>query len=171
MLIVLISLFAPISGAHFNPASRSLWHSGAASPRARAATYIVAQIAGCCAGALLLALMFSPLQETSTHARAGAGQWISEVVARSACCVIQCRRSHSVPWLVAAESGAAYWFTASTSFANPAITIARTLSDTFAGIRPSDVPAFIVAQIIGMLLASACAGVSVRAACAPIFES
>ena len=94
------------------------------------------------------------LLQTSTHVRTGVAQWLSEVVATGGLIlVINCsRRSEDVPWLVAAWIGAAYWFTASTSFANPAIAIARSFTDTFAGIRPADVPGFVVAQIVGALL-------------------
>jgi glycerol uptake facilitator-like aquaporin len=161
VLVVLISLFAPISGAHFNPAVTVALAIRGQEHWSRAAAYVMAQIAGCCAGALLAHLMFSlPAWQLSTHARTGAGQWISEVVATFGllCAVFGSSRKRETPYLVAAWIGAAYWFTASTSFANPAITIARALSDTFAGIRPADVPAFITAQVAGMLLASASAG-------------
>ena len=156
-LFVLISVFAPISGAHFNPAVTITLAIRDRQPWSRASAYIAAQIAGCCIGAQLAHLMFSlPLSQLSTHARTGAGQWLSEIIATFGllCVVLLTRRSQDAPWRVAAWIGAAYWFTASTSFANPAITIARAMTDTFAGIRPGDVPAFIVAQGVGALLAA-----------------
>jgi glycerol uptake facilitator-like aquaporin len=159
-LAVLIGTLGPVSGAHFNPvvsliaALRRELHPG------QAAAYAAIQLAGCCAGAVLANVMFElPAIQASTQVRAGPAQWLSEFVA-TAGLVLVIRTSPSVreaAWRVAAWIGAAYWFTASTSFANPAITIARSLSDTFAGIRPADVPEFVVAQLAGaaagMLLA------------------
>jgi len=121
-----------------------------------AIAYGSVQIVGCCAGALLAHAMFDlPLIQHSLHARAGPAQCLSEGIATFGLLlvVLGCRRSEDAPWMVAAWIGAAYWFTASTSFANPAITIARSLSDTFAGIRPQDAPAFILSQLAGALLA------------------
>jgi glycerol uptake facilitator-like aquaporin len=113
-------------------------------------------VLGCCLGAMLAHAMFElPLLQSSVHVRTGAGQWLAEAVATFGLLlvVLGYRRAEDVPWMVAAWIGAAYWFTASTSFANPAITIARSLSDTFAGIRPADAPAFIAAQLVGALVA------------------
>jgi glycerol uptake facilitator-like aquaporin len=130
VLAVLIALLAPVSGAHFNPAVSLLQALRRAMPWHEAGAYGLVQVVGCCLGAILAHAMFGlPLLQASLHARSGPAQWLSEAVAA---------------WI-----GAAYWFTASTSFANPAITIARSLSNTFAGIRPQDVPAFIISQLIG----------------------
>jgi glycerol uptake facilitator-like aquaporin len=121
----------------------------------------VIQIAGCCAGAILAHAMFElPLIQTSLHARTGLAQWLSEIVATLGLLLVVLghRRAEDAPWMVAAWIGAAYWFTASTSFANPAITIARALSNTFSGIAPEDVPAFILAQFVGALAALLLAG-------------
>ena len=155
-LAVLIALLRPLSGAHFNPAvsfvltlcRRLSWRDCAA--------YTLVQVAGCCLGAVLAHAMFElPLLQFSTHGRAGLGQWIAEVIATLGLLLVVLghRRDEDVPWLVASWIGAAYWFTSSTSFANPAITVARSLSDTFAGIRPAEAPAFICAQFAGALLA------------------
>ncbi len=121
-----------------------------------AAAYVAIQILGCCAGAVLAHAMFSlPLIQSSLHARTGMGQWIAEFVATLGLLLVVLghRKAEDVPWMVAAWIGAAYWFTSSTSCANPAITIARALSNTFAGISPSHVPAFILAQLLGAFAA------------------
>jgi len=155
-LVVLITLFAPLSGAHFNPAVTLVQMLRRKLAPSEAALYTLAQVGGCCAGALLAHAMFSlPLVQSSTHARTGFGQWLAELVATFGLLIVilGARRAADTPWLVAGWIGAAYWFTASTSFANPAITIARSLSDTFAGIRPSDVPLFIAMQLLGALVA------------------
>jgi glycerol uptake facilitator-like aquaporin len=158
VLAVLIGLLGPLSGALFNPAV-SLIESLRGRLGARELLgYCAAQVAGCCAGALLAHLMFAlPVLQASTHVRAGPAQWLAEVVATFGLLlvVIGHRRSADAPWMVAGWIGAAYWFTASTSFANPAITIARSLTDTFSGIRPVDVPGFVVAQLAGALAALA----------------
>jgi glycerol uptake facilitator-like aquaporin len=155
VLATLIAMLGPVSGAHFNPVVSLVAVVRGDLRPVMAAGYIAVQITGCCAGALLANAMFAlPLVQASTHVRTGFGQWLAEVVA-TAGLVIVVLTSPSVresAWRVAAWIGAAYWFTASTSFANPAITIGRTLSDTFAGIRPVDVPGFIGAQLIGGLL-------------------
>ena len=153
-LAVLIGVLAPISGAHFNPAVSlvSLLRGQLSLPVA--AAYVVAQLLGCCLGAVLAHAMFElPLIQTATHARAGFGQLVSEIVATAGLvtAVLSCTTSRQAAWRVPAWIAAAYWFTASTSFANPAITVARALSDTFAGIRPLDVPAFIAMQTLGAL--------------------
>jgi glycerol uptake facilitator-like aquaporin len=156
VLAVLIALFAPVSGAHFNPAVTLVQAIRRELTWPEAVAYGSVQIASCCAGALLAHAMFQlPLFQHSLHARAGSAQCLSEGVATFGLLlvILGCRRSEDVPWMVAAWIGAAYWFTASTSFANPAITIARSLSDTFAGIRPQDAPAFILSQLVGALSA------------------
>jgi glycerol uptake facilitator-like aquaporin len=155
VLAVLINLLGPISGAHFNPAVTVVQALRSELPWRLAGAYVVAQICGCCLGTLLAHGMFGlPLLQTSSHVRAGFAQWLSEAVATGGLILVVTghRRASDAPWLVAAWIGAAYWFTASTSFANPAISIARSLSDSFAGIRPIDVPAFVAAQAIGALL-------------------
>ncbi len=163
-LAVLIGTLGPVSGAHFNPVVTLVAVLRRELSFSEGTAYATVQILGCCAGAVLANAMFGlPSIEFSTHERAGPAQWLSEFVA-TAGLVLVILTSQSVreaAWRVAAWIGAAYWFTASTSFANPAITIARALSDTFAGIRPADVPAFVLAQIagglVGMVLARALA--------------
>lgn len=156
VLAVLIALLGPISGAHFNPAVSLVQALRGELPWRTAGSYALIQIAGCCAGAVLAHAMFKlPLLQSSLHARTGIGQWLGEFVATFGLLliVIGHRRAEDAPWMVAAWIGAAYWFTSSTSFANPAITIARSLSNTFAGIAPAHVAAFIVAQLLGALAA------------------
>ena len=156
VLYTLITLLGPVSGAHFNPVV-----SGVEALRGHlrwrdAGAYTVGQILGCCAGAILAHLMFElPIWQTSTHVRTGAAQWLAESVATFGLLlvVIGHRLAEAAPGMVACWIGAAYWFTASTSFANPAITLARSLTNTFSGIRPADAPGFIVAQLIGALVA------------------
>jgi glycerol uptake facilitator-like aquaporin len=155
VLAVLIGLLAPVSGAHFNPAVSLVQALRRAMPWREAGAYVLVQVVGCCLGAMLAHAMFElPLVQSSTHVRAGAAQCLAEAVATCGLLLVVLghRRSQDAAWMVAAWIGAAYWFTASTSFANPAITIARSLSNTFAGIRPHDVPAFIAAQLIGALI-------------------
>jgi glycerol uptake facilitator-like aquaporin len=121
-----------------------------------AGPYVVVQILGCCLGVILAHAMFDlPWLQSSVHARTDVSQWLAEGVATFGLLLVVLghRRTQDAPWMVAAWIGAAYWFTASTSFANPAITIARSLSDTFAGIRPIDAPGLIAAQLAGALLA------------------
>jgi glycerol uptake facilitator-like aquaporin len=156
VLATLIALFAPVSGAQFNPAVSFVEALRGQLPWPHLPAYAGIQILGCCAGALLAHAMFElPALQTASHVRTGAGQWLAEAVATFGLVlvVVGNRKSRNAPWMVAAWIGAAYWFTASTSFANPAITIARSLSDTFAGIRPADVPAFIAAQFVGAVSA------------------
>jgi glycerol uptake facilitator-like aquaporin len=160
VLATLIALLGPISGAHFNPAVSIVEALRGRLSISKAACYIVVQIAGCCLGALLAHAMFElPLIQASLHLRTGPAQWLSEGVATAGLIlvVMGCSNPNEAAWRVAAWIGAAYWFTSSTSFANPAITIARSLSDTFAGIAPAHVPAFIASQlcgaIVGLLLA------------------
>ena len=140
VLAMLIAVFAPISGAHFNPAVTLVALTQKKVGASQAGIYIVVQIAGCCAGAVLAHVMFElPLVQASTHARFGVAQWISEIVA-TAGLVLVAFTSHSAKKKSHGESPrgspGAYWFTASTSFANPAITIGRSLTDTFSGIGP-----------------------------------
>lgn len=154
VLAVLIALLDPISGAHFNPAVSVVQGLRRILPWRDVAAYASVQIVGCCLGALLAHAMFAlPLVQSSLHVRTGAAQWLAEAVATCGLILVVLghRRSQDAPWMVAGWIGAAYWFTASTSFANPAITLARSLSDTFAGIRPIDAPAFIAAQLAGAL--------------------
>lgn len=151
----LIAVLGPISGAHFNPAVSLIQALRGRLSLANAAAYSLMQILGCCAGAWLAHAMFElPLLQTSTHMRTGMSQWLSEVVATAGLLVMVL--SSATPRVAAirvpAWIGAAYWFTASTSFANPAITIARSLSDTFSGIRPVDVAGFVLAQLLGAAL-------------------
>jgi glycerol uptake facilitator-like aquaporin len=156
VLATLIALLGPISGAHFNPAVSLVQGIRGLLPWGDVATYAVVQILGCCLGALLAHAMFElPWLQSSAHARTGASQWVAEAIATFGLILVVLghRRPQDAAWMVAAWIGAAYWFTASTSFANPAITIARSLSNTFSGIRPADVPAFVIAQLAGALLA------------------
>ena len=156
VLATLIALLGPVSGAHFNPAVSLVQALRGALTWREAAAYVPIQILGCCAGAVLAHAMFSlPLIQSSLHARTGMAQWIAEFVATLGLLLVVLghRKADDAPWMVAAWIGAAYWFTSSTSFANPAITIARALSNTFAGISPSHVPAFILAQVLGALAA------------------
>jgi glycerol uptake facilitator-like aquaporin len=154
VLAALIALLGPISGAHFNPAVSLIEAMRGRLSWPDAGRYAIAQIVGCCAGALLAHAMFEiPLWQASVHVRTGPAQWLAETVATFGLLlvVIGHRRAEDAPWMVACWIGAAYWFTASTSFANPAITIARSLTNTFSGIRPTDVPAFVGAQILGAI--------------------
>jgi glycerol uptake facilitator-like aquaporin len=154
VLAVLGRLFARVSGAHFNPAVSLVLALRHALTWREAGAYALAQVLGCCLGALLAHAMFElPLVQVSLHIRTGAAQWLAEAVATFGLLLIVLghRQSDDASWMVAGWIGAAYWFTASTSFANPAITIARALSDTFSGIRPADVPGYICAQSAGAL--------------------
>ncbi|HEX4492444.1 MAG TPA: MIP/aquaporin family protein [Acidimicrobiia bacterium] len=162
-LVAIILAFGPVSGAHFNPvvtlADRLL---GGISTRA-ACAYVGAQIAGGCVGAVVANLMFDLRAiNISTHARSSGGLWLGELVATFGLLLVilgVARRGRDAlaPFAVGGYIAAAYWFTSSTSFANPAVTIARTLSNTFAGIRPSSAPPFVVAEIAGALGAVALA--------------
>jgi glycerol uptake facilitator-like aquaporin len=155
VLATLIAVLGPISGAHFNPVVSAVALQRRQIDVRTAALYVFAQIAGCCAGAMLANVMFElPIVHASTHVRTGASQWLSEVVATAGLVFVAFRSAsaNEAAWRVSLWIGAAYWFTASTSFANPAITIGRSLSDTFAGIRPVDVPGFIGAQIAGAVV-------------------
>jgi glycerol uptake facilitator-like aquaporin len=155
-LATLIALLGPISGAHFNPAVSLVMAIGRKQTWSESIAYVIAQIVGCCLGAFLAHAMFElPLIQSSTHIRTGTSQWIAEFVATFGLLLVVLghRRTEDAPWMVAAWIGAAYWFTSSTSFANPAITIARSLSDTFSGIRLADTSGFVIAQITGALTA------------------
>jgi glycerol uptake facilitator-like aquaporin len=158
-LVVLILVFGPISGAHLNPAVSlaDAWQGGL--PWREVPAYVAAQVAGAFVGVAVAHGMFDlPVYAASTHARAGASQCFSEFIATFGLlatiwgCVRQ--RPSAVPYAVGAYITAAYWFTASTSFANPAVTLARAATNTFAGIRPLDAPGFIVAQLLGALVAT-----------------
>jgi glycerol uptake facilitator-like aquaporin len=157
-LVVLISIFGAVSGAHFNPAVSLTMLFLREMPLAAFLLYCLAQVLGGIAGTLLAHGMFElPLVQFSTHVRTGGGQWLAEFVAAFGLLltILTVRRSNpeNIPMLVGLYIAAAYWFTASTSFANPAVTIARAFTDTFAGIRPVDVPGFILAQLGGALAA------------------
>ena len=159
-LIALIIAFAPRSGAHFNPVvTLALAWRGEFSRREIFA-YVIAQMFGALAGVLAAHAMFDlPLLQASGTMRTSAAQWWSEAVATFGLVfvVLSCARNQAwaAPWAVGSYIAAAYWFTASTSFANPAVTIARSITDTFAGIRPYDAPAFILSQLVGAALAIA----------------
>jgi glycerol uptake facilitator-like aquaporin len=158
ILIVLITMFGPISGAHFNPAVTAVFALRKELPAADVAPYIVVQVAGAIMGVWLAHLMFDEtVLQLSSKVRAGPAQWLSESVAAFGLVLTILLTLRANPSNVAAAVGlyitAAYWFTASTSFANPAVTIARSLSDTFAGIRPADVIPFAIAQMIGAIAA------------------
>jgi glycerol uptake facilitator-like aquaporin len=158
-LLALILTFGPISGGHFNPAVTLVDAMECGVSWMVAACYIPAQCAGAVCGAVAAHLMFGlPLISLSSHARSGAAQTFSEFVATFGliCVIWGCTRQRSdmVAFAVAAYITAAYWFTSSTSFANPAVTIARSLSDTFAGIRPVDVLPFLTAQFAGAIAAT-----------------
>jgi glycerol uptake facilitator-like aquaporin len=156
VLATLIALLGPVSGGHFNPAASLVQALRGALPWRDAGAYALIQVLGCCVGAILAHAMFSlPLIQSSARERTGIAQWLAEFVATLGLLLVILghRKAQDAPWMVAAWIGAAYWFTSSTSFANPAITIARALSNTFAGISPSHVPAFILAQLLGALTA------------------
>jgi len=154
ILVVLITILGPISGAHLNPAVTLVFALRGEIAAALAAAYVLAQVAGGLLGSLLAHAMFElPIIEIATKARSGPGQWLAEAVATfgliaTILCGLRSGPS-AVPWLVGLYITAAYWFTASTSFANPAVAVARGFSDTFAGIRPLDVPAFVLAELAG----------------------
>ena len=158
-LVALILALGPVSGAHLNPvvtlADRVL--GGIAT--ADALVYMAAQVAGACVGAMLANLMFDlPAVTVSTHTRSSGALWLSEVIATFGLLlvilgVVRAGRTQVAAFAVGGYVAAAYWFTSSTGFANPAVTIGRSLTDTFTGIAPSSVPAFVLAQIVGGLLA------------------
>lgn len=158
MLVVLITLFGPVSGAHFNPVVTMVMAIKKHLPKSEAAIYIIVQILGGIAGTWLAHLMFDvPVIQLSDNARSGLPQYGSEIVATFGLLltilIASRHRPDSIAMLVGLYITAAYWFTSSTSFANPAVTIARSLTDSFSGIAYSDMPFFIIAQIIGALMA------------------
>ena len=160
-LVALILTFGGISGAHFNPAVSLAEASGGGLAWSDVPVYVVAQIVGAFVGVAIAHVMFGePLFFASRHARDGLPQLLGEFVATFGLLAVirGCgrHRADAVPYAVAAYITAAYWFTSSTSFANPAVTLARAASDTFAGIRPADAPGFIAAQLIGAAAATAC---------------
>jgi glycerol uptake facilitator-like aquaporin len=164
-LIALILALGPVSGAHFNPVVTlaDVWFKGL--PRREVLPYVGAQVSGAFVGVVIANLMFElPAVELSTTTRSGTGVWLAEVVATLGLLlvifgVVRSGRSSAAPFAVGAYIGAAYWFTSSTSFANPAVTIGRMFTDTFAGIAPSSDPAFLVAQLVGLVVAVALIGV------------
>ncbi len=162
ILVVLILIFGPVSGAHFNPAVTLAMAVRRELPWPDAAAYAMAQIAGAVAGVWVAHLMFElPLWQFSTTIRSGPGQWVAEFIATFGllltifgCAARAQEPAQETAYAVGLYITAAYWFTASTSFANPAVTLARALSDTFAGIAPGGVPAFIAVQVLGALAAA-----------------
>ncbi len=156
MLVVLITTLGPISGAHLNPAVSLVFAMRRELPAAEAGLYAVAQVAGGVVGTLAAHAMFAlPLVQASAHVRTGGAQWLSEGVATFGLVLTILAgirfEQRAVPWLVGLYITSAYWFTASTSFANPAVAVARSLTDTFSGIRPADLPGFVAAQLAGAL--------------------
>ena len=157
ILVILITIFRDLSGAHFNPAVTLVMALRREITGRTAMLYVLAQLVGAVLGTVLAHLMFdaSPLQ-LSEHVRSGPGQWLSEGVATFGLLLVILlgrRQPAALPALIGLYIGAAYWFTASTSFANPAVTVARALTQSFSGISAADVPGFIVAQLAGALLA------------------
>ncbi len=159
ILVVLILIFGPLSGAHFNPAVTLSFVMQGTLEKRIALLYLAAQIAGGLAGMLIAHAMFEePLFQASEKLRTGPAQWLAEFVATFGllATILGCVRFRveAVPYAVGLYITAGYWFTASTSFANPAVTIARSFTDTFSGIRPLDAPGFIIAQILGAVAAT-----------------
>ena len=150
-LYVLIEVLGPVSGAHFNPAVSLVMATRGALPWGSLTPYVLAQLFGAACGAWLVHAMFDmAILQTSTKLRGGAGQWLAEVVATAGLVLVILRTpAERVAAVVAAYIGAAYWFTASTSFANPAAACGRLFSDSFAGIAPTSVPGFVLAQLLG----------------------
>jgi glycerol uptake facilitator-like aquaporin len=153
-LFVLIEVLGPISGAHFNPVVTIAFGKQAGLPVPERALYVLMQLAGAAAGAMLANAMFDlPVLQWAAKARGGAGQWLAEVVATAGLVLVIARAGTGrAPALVAAYIGAAYWFTSSTSFANPAAAFGRMFSDTFAGISPASFTAFVASQVVGGLV-------------------
>lgn len=153
-LYILIEVFGPISGAHFNPAVSAVMAMRRELPASSLVPYVAAQLVGAMLGAWLAHAMFDmSILQFSTRLRSGTGQWIAEAVATAGLLLVILRApAGRAPAMVAAYIGAAYWFTASTSFANPAAVFGRMFSDSFAGIAPASAPGFVLAQLIGALL-------------------
>lgn len=153
-LYILIEVFGPVSGAHFNPAVSAVMAARNEMPRSELLPYIAVQLAGATLGAWLVHAMFDmQILQFSTKARSGTGQWIAECVATAGLLLVILRAPKGrAPAMVAAYIGSAYWFTASTSFANPAAAFGRMFSDSFAGIAPANVAGFVVAQLMGAAL-------------------
>lgn len=164
-LYILIEVLGPISGAHFNPAVSLVMMLRGALPKSHALAYVPVQLAAAVAGAWLAHAMFDmPLHQISSKLRTGQGQWIAETVATAGLLLVILRApAGKASAMVAAYIGAAYWFTASTSFANPAAAVGRMMSDTFAGIAPSSVPGFVASQLVG-----ACVGWALASALTPV---
>jgi glycerol uptake facilitator-like aquaporin len=158
-LVGLILMFGAVSGAHLNPAVTLVDRSLGSISTRDAALYVVAQTVGACAGTLVANAMFErPVLELATTTRSSGALWLSEVVATVGLLLVihgcvRTGRARAVPFAVGVWIGGAYWFTSSTSFANPAVTVARTLSDSFAGIDPASAPLFIAMQILGAAIA------------------
>ena len=167
-LYVLIEIFGPLSGAHMNPLVSAILAIRGEFDAFALAPYIAVQLAGAASGAWLVHAMFeSPMLQWSHHARDGSGQWLGEIVATAGLVLVVLRAGRArVAPLVAAWIGAAYWFTASTAFANPAAAFGRMFSDSFAGIAPRSVPAFLIAEIAGAAL-----GLALHRAFGPIAEA
>jgi glycerol uptake facilitator-like aquaporin len=162
VLVALILAFGPVSGAHFNPAVTMIDAMQGSLPWREVPAYLLGQLLGAFAGVGVANLMFDkPVYFASTHVRSGASQLLGEFVATYGLLLVigmvARARASAIPFAVGAYITAAYWFTSSTSFANPAVTLARSASDTFAGIRPVDVPGFMVAQLFGAAAAAATA--------------
>jgi glycerol uptake facilitator-like aquaporin len=177
ILVVLITVLGPVSGAHFNPAVSLVFALKRELSAADASWYAIAQIVGGIAGTAIAHLMFGlPLLDASLKVRTGGAQWFAEAVAAFGLIAtilggVRFQRD-AVPWLVGLYITAAYWFTASTSFANPAVAIARSFTNTFSGIRPIDLPGFIVAEIVGAIVGLLIMGWLLRASdSAPVLRA
>lgn len=159
ILVVLIATLGPVSGAHFNPAVTLAFLIRREMSGLRALAFATTQVAGGVSGTFLAHLMFArPVIQASTTVRTGGATWLAEAVAAFGLVLVILagirQRPEAVPWLVGLFIGAAYWFTSSTSFANPAVAIARGLTDSFSGIRPLDVPGFVAAELFGAVVAA-----------------
>jgi glycerol uptake facilitator-like aquaporin len=160
ILVVLITILGPVSGAHFNPAVSMVFAMSRSLPMRELGGYVLAQVVGGVIGTIAAHLMFGlPLIDLSSKVRTGGAQWFSEGIATFGLVAVILAgirfEQKAVPWLVGLYITAAYWFTASTSFANPAVALARSLTNTFSGIRPVDLPGFWIAEIAGAVLALA----------------
>ena len=170
ILVVLISILGPISGAHFNPAVTLVFALRRELGKGEALTYVLAQVIGGIIGTMLAHAMFGlPVWEASLKMRTGSAQWLAEGLAAFGLLAtilggLKFNRP-AIPWLVGLYIMAAYWFTSSTSFANPAVAIARSLTNSFSGIRPADLPGFIMAEFCGALAASFVMNWLLRASC------